>query len=158
MFEALRQPRLFWIASSASLHGVADLPRGNCSCRVKDGLRIAGFAPVHGLGRVNGVDRPGGAVRPWIGPGAQANPPVRVERTGGFMFWLRGLDLNQRPSGYEPDELPGCSTPRQLCSKRLGQAGLWLPVPLRFTGRLIYPALILNDLPVSRMGTGNLSW
>src|SRR5262249_11029672 len=28
------------------------------------------------------------------------------------MKWLRGLDLNQRPSGYEPDELPGCSTPR----------------------------------------------
>ena len=28
------------------------------------------------------------------------------------MIWLRGLDLNQRPSGYEPDELPGCSTPR----------------------------------------------
>gem|GEM_PF-2936145 len=27
--------------------------------------------------------------------------------------WLRGLDLNQRPSGYEPDELPGCSTPRK---------------------------------------------
>ena len=28
------------------------------------------------------------------------------------LVWLRGLDLNQRPSGYEPDELPGCSTPR----------------------------------------------
>ena len=27
--------------------------------------------------------------------------------------WLRGLDLNQRPSGYEPDELPDCSTPRK---------------------------------------------
>ena len=27
-------------------------------------------------------------------------------------IWLRGLDLNQRPSGYEPDELPDCSTPR----------------------------------------------
>src|SRR5215831_8871601 len=27
-------------------------------------------------------------------------------------IWLRGLDLNKRPSGYEPDELPGCSTPR----------------------------------------------
>ena len=27
-------------------------------------------------------------------------------------FWLRGPDLNQRPSGYEPDELPDCSTPR----------------------------------------------
>jgi hypothetical protein len=29
-----------------------------------------------------------------------------------ILDWLRGLDLNQRPSGYEPDELPGCSTPR----------------------------------------------
>jgi hypothetical protein len=28
-------------------------------------------------------------------------------------FWLRGRDLNPRPSGYEPDELPDCSTPRQ---------------------------------------------
>jgi hypothetical protein len=28
--------------------------------------------------------------------------------------WLRGLDLNQGPSGYEPDELPDCSTPRYI--------------------------------------------
>ena len=28
---------------------------------------------------------------------------------------LRGKDLNLRPSGYEPDELPDCSTPRQDC-------------------------------------------
>jgi hypothetical protein len=26
--------------------------------------------------------------------------------------WLRGWDLNPRPPGYEPDELPDCSTPR----------------------------------------------
>ncbi|SPO56979.1 protein of unknown function [Pseudomonas sp. JV551A1] len=27
-------------------------------------------------------------------------------------IWLREPDLNRRPSGYEPDELPGCSIPR----------------------------------------------
>ena len=28
--------------------------------------------------------------------------------------WLRGGDLNPRPLGYEPNELPDCSTPRQM--------------------------------------------
>ncbi len=34
----------------------------------------------------------------------------RVHFSGTRTLWLRGLDLNQRPSGYEPDELPDCST------------------------------------------------
>ena len=29
-----------------------------------------------------------------------------------YQNWWRGTDLNRRPSGYEPDELPDCSTPR----------------------------------------------
>ena len=28
---------------------------------------------------------------------------------------VAGQDLNLRPSGYEPDELPDCSTPRLIC-------------------------------------------
>ena len=31
-----------------------------------------------------------------------------------YVLELRGQDLNLRPSGYEPDELPDCSTPRYL--------------------------------------------
>ena len=29
-----------------------------------------------------------------------------------LLSWLRGRDLNPRPLGYEPNELPDCSTPR----------------------------------------------
>ena len=46
--------------------------------------------------------------------------------------WLRGPDLNRRPSGYEPDELPGCSTPRlkrgkfySFWVKNANNAGIW---------------------------------
>ena len=36
----------------------------------------------------------------------------------GPQKWLRGRDLNPRPLGYEPNELPDCSTPRQWCRTR----------------------------------------
>src|SRR6266852_4758008 len=41
-----------------------------------------------------------------------------LKRVFQALNWLRGLDLNQRPSGYEPDELPGCSTPRSYYGDR----------------------------------------
>ena len=31
-----------------------------------------------------------------------------------IIFWLRGTDLNRRPSGYEPDVRPTCLSPLYL--------------------------------------------
>src|SRR5436853_2758523 len=41
---------------------------------------------------------------------------VVTDSSGEIQFcckgWLRGVDLNHRPLGYEPNELPDCSNPR----------------------------------------------
>ena len=49
----------------------------------------------------------------------QRPPPERGP--GPAIRWWRGWDLNPRPSGYEPDELPDCSTPR-----RSGRSSGWV--------------------------------
>ena len=41
---------------------------------------------------------------------------LRVSGDSTREGWLRGGDLNPRPLGYEPNELPDCSTPRHVVS------------------------------------------
>src|SRR5438309_5534976 len=43
------------------------------------------------------------------------------------LSWLRGRDLNPRPLGYEPNELPDCSTPRQNLNHMVGLGRVELP-------------------------------
>ncbi len=49
---------------------------------------------------------------------------VVADRLTPSSIWWRGRDLNPRPLGYEPNELPDCSTPR--CKTNV--FGVWLAV------------------------------
>ena len=39
-------------------------------------------------------------------------------------MWVQGRDLNPRPPGYEPDELPNCSTLRYIKFKVVPETGI----------------------------------
>ena len=56
--------------------------------------------------------------------------------------WLRGRDLNPRPLGYEPNELPDCSTPRQISTSK-SESKIRNPKSLVGLGRV--------ELPTSRL-------
>src|ERR1051325_1977329 len=85
-----------------------------------DRSAIAGASTSHAP-RARRDPRVVGANRPEMAKGPESQ--------GLSSSSLRGEDLNLRPSGYEPDELPGCSTAHaedsrgQVCVKH-GESAL----------------------------------
>ena len=50
------------------------------------------------------------------------------EARNQLVLWLRGVDLNHRPLGYEPNELPDCSTPQSHGSVAARAGQIFSPI------------------------------
>lgn len=75
----------------------------------------------------------GRGLTPVAGDHWRCNHPDRI-----LCKWKRGPDLNRRPSAYEADELPGCSTPHQRapqCNQHQGRG----PLPVTHSVRAKVP-------------------
>ena len=69
--------------------------------------------------------------------------------TTGPKQWLRKMDLNQRPSGYEPDELPSCSIPRyKIMAEKEGFEPPRRRRPPGFQDRSLQPDLGISPYPL----------
>src|SRR5690349_6032336 len=73
------------------------------------------FAPDRGCRHTHPTN--GESIRMDKLMGKWAEGGIRNQSNLIEVLWLRGKDLNLRPLGYEPNELPDCSTPQLQCNK-----------------------------------------
>ena len=80
------------------------------------------------------------AVQTGLEPAISSVTDWHVNQLHYWTIWLREKDLNLRPPGYEPDELPDCSIPRYG-----GERGIRTPAglssPVGFQDRSLQPGL-----------------
>jgi hypothetical protein len=110
-------PRVKPVSPGGTLHGARHEPafRGN-------------LQRSHGCSRARRTRKASAAASGQRSLTAEGADSGRINKkalpsSGRASNWVQGLDLNQRPSGYEPDELPGCSTLQRRAAKRANRDG-----------------------------------
>ncbi len=63
--------------------------------------------------------------------------------------WWRGQNLNWRPFGYEPDELPDCSTPRRSTNISSLDSGFKRAIQVPFGTRVVVVVVEAEDWPLA---------